>query len=210
MTAPVEPKAELGGRLQRPGSATSTMVTSFQQVLGRHGLTMVTALVFALMAVQFGLDRPVALPAIRLPASLYLGAGALMLLFAAAFWRVRGLRTDAQQWKWLAYLLAISAIEEMAFRVFFPMFLSHVVEPKISVLVSNALFAGLHYVTLRWRLSNCVWVFFGGLGLARLFHESGDLALIIGVHWFATFLNTPTPPGSRRAIAGAHLVESEK
>jgi membrane protease YdiL (CAAX protease family) len=196
-------KDTLGGRLQRPSNMLSSMVTSFRQVLIRHGLTMLTALALLLLALlllayEFGIDHQILIPSRPLPVFVYLGAGVLMMAFAAGFWRIRGAPIDARLWAWLVYLLAISVIEEIAFRVFAPILLDHVFAPRMSVLFSNALFAGLHYFTLRWRLSNCVWVFLGGLGLARLFHETGDLALIIGVHWLATFLNTPTPPSGRR------------
>ncbi|MGB1538542.1 MAG: CPBP family intramembrane glutamic endopeptidase [Pseudomonadales bacterium] len=199
MTDALETRDNLGGRLQRPGKALSRMVTSFSQVVIRHGLTMLTVLAILLIALEFGVGQQAVMPGLSLPLSFYLGAGVLMMVFAAGFWRIRGTPFEYRQWMWLAYLFAISVVEEMAFRVFAPILFDHAVEPRISVLLSNAVFAGLHYLTLRWRFSNCVWVFLGGLGLARLFHETEDLALIIGVHWFATFLNTPTPPSGHRA-----------
>ena len=34
----------------------------------------------------------------------------------------------------------------------------------------------------------------GGMGFSRLFSVTGDLALVILVHWAVTFLNTPSAP----------------
>ena len=72
----------------------------------------------------------------------------------------------------------------------------------LAVVVSNGIFGGLHYVTLRWKWHWCVIAALGGMGLARQFGEHGDLAIVIGIHWVATVLNTPRLPGrSRRAAA---------
>jgi membrane protease YdiL (CAAX protease family) len=65
-----------------------------------------------------------------------------------------------------------------------------------AIVLSNLLFAGLHYFTLRWKWQNCLFAFLGGVGLSRLLDNSGDLALVVLVHFVATFLNTPSPPGA--------------
>jgi hypothetical protein len=43
----------------------------------------------------------------------------------------------------------------------------------------------------------CLFAFLGGIGLSRHYLESGDLFMLIGIHWIATFLNTPRYPGAR-------------
>jgi hypothetical protein len=37
------------------------------------------------------------------------------------------------------------------------------------------------------------------MGLSRQYVENGDLLILIGMHWVATFLNTPRYPGKRAA-----------
>jgi hypothetical protein len=43
-------------------------------------------------------------------------------------------------------------------------------------------------------LTACLLTTLGGLGFSRMLDVSGDLALVILVHWIVTFLNTPRPP----------------
>ena len=72
--------------------------------------------------------------------------------------------------------------------------------PEAAIIASNAVFGAIHYVTLRWKLGHCVFAALGGIGLSRLLESSGDLMLVILVHFIATFLNTPRSPegGARR------------
>ena len=52
-------------------------------------------------------------------------------------------------------------------------------------------------VTLRWKFINCVVAFIGGLGLSRLLISTEDVAILVLVHYFFTFFNTPLPPERR-------------
>jgi membrane protease YdiL (CAAX protease family) len=90
-------------------------------------------------------------------------------------------------------LLLISITEELTFRLILPSLLSAQFDGRVPHIMSNLLFAAIHYVTLRWRLRNCIVTFFGAMGLSYLMMQ-GDLAVVVLVHWFATFLNTPAPP----------------
>ena len=125
----------------------------------------------------------------------YLWAVAAMLLFFA-FWSRRRPQPVARQCRWILYLLFISIVEEIAFRVMLPLLMT----PSLGLLpahvVSNLVFAALHYFTLRWKLRNCVGTFLGGMGLSHLMGQ-GDLVLVVLVHWLGTFLNTPFPPPRR-------------
>ena len=85
-------------------------------------------------------------------------------------------------------------MEEWAFRVFLPLYLMDDLGERASVVVSSAIFGALHYFTLRWRMMPCLLTALGGLGFSRMLEVSGDLALVILVHWIVTFLNTPRPP----------------
>ncbi len=50
-------------------------------------------------------------------------------------------------------------------------------------------------VSLEWRFEKFFGAFFGAMGLSNLM-GLGDLMLLIGIHWFVTFLNTPVPPSN--------------
>ena len=115
-----------------------------------------------------------------------------------ALWSRRRAFTPSRQSLWVGYLLWISIVEEVAFRLLLPALLETEFSRFQAHLISNALFAALHYVTLRWRLVNCIGTFLGAMGLSHLMVEHGNLVLVILVHWAGTFLNTPWPPGTRR------------
>ncbi len=112
------------------------------------------------------------------------------------FLQRKGYPINTTQALWVGYLFYISIVEELAFRLLLPVLLNVSIGWTAAAVVSNAIFAGLHYFTLRWKWQNCVFAFLGGMGLFRLLENSNDLMLIILVHFVATFLNTPTQPGA--------------
>ncbi|MDC1340138.1 CPBP family intramembrane metalloprotease, partial [bacterium] len=118
-------------------------------------------------------------------------------LFFIFFYLKRGYKIEWIHGAWLTYLLFISVVEEFAFRMMLPILLSGTFGMMSAVLFSNFLFAFIHYVTLRWKLINCVVAFIGGLGFSRLLISTEDIAILILVHYFFTFLNTPLPPERR-------------
>ncbi|MDZ7685961.1 MAG: hypothetical protein U5O39_13900 [Gammaproteobacteria bacterium] len=69
---------------------------------------------------------------------------------------------------------------------------------SIAVIASNILFGAVHYFTLRWKWQWCLGACLGGIVLSRQMNEHFDLALLIGIHWVATYANTPRLPGRRR------------
>lgn len=181
------------GRLQRQADSNTTAVTTFLQVVCRHGVLMgSTAIVLALTA-----DGSVLTPALAavvqgpLP---YVFALAVIVGLFLGYLRFRSFHNARYQWPWIAYLFYISVVEEMAFRLYLPAMLESAAGATAAVLLSNALFAALHYFTLRWKFSHCVVTGLGGVGLSRLLETSGDLMLVILVHFIATFLNTPRAP----------------
>ena len=105
---------------------------------------------------------------------------------------------NVRQIAWICYLFVISVVEEIGFRLGLPiLFTSQFISIDIfwiGVILSNSIFATIHYFTLRWKLTACVFTFLGGMGFSRLFSVTGDLALVILVHWAVTFLNTPSAP----------------
>ena len=120
-----------------------------------------------------------------------------MFLFFIAFYLNRRHKIEQIHLAWLTYLFFISIVEELAFRMILPILLSGTFGMLSAILLSNFIFAYIHYVTLRWKLINCIVAFIGGLGLSRLLASTEDIAILILVHYFFTFLNTPLPPERR-------------
>ena len=190
------------GRLQRDYSGTTLPVSTFVHVLYRHGCTMG----FIAVTLIFLQSTPDVFWAVVSDFSESPSTYIVALLSALGFFLVflvsKGVPLSRIQGLWIVYLLYISIVEELAFRIFLPM----AIEPSAgflsAIVMSNFLFALLHYFTLRWKWKNCVFVFLGGIGLSRLLENSGDLALLVLVHFVATFLNTPSQPGTSTIAKG--------
>lgn len=184
------------GRLQRP-SSNGRYISSFKQVLYRHGATM-GAIAFLGLAysLSVGSQNHFVSDFLSNP-GIYLIAAGVLVGFFVFFLRFRQWELDKIQFLWIVYLLGISIVEEIAFRLTIPFFLAITLGSFSSILVSNLVFAAIHYLTLRWKLIPCIFTFMGGMGLSRLLENSENIALVILVHWFVTFLNTPRPPKNR-------------
>ena len=177
--------------MQRP-SLGGHYVSSFKQVLYRHGVTMGCIALLGLSLVSqfrsdYGSDffsRP----------AIYVITGGIILAFFIIFLRFRKWELNEGQFFWILYLLCISIVEEIAFRLTIPAVLLGTLGSVLSIFISNLLFAAIHYVTLRWKLIPCISAFIGGVGLSHLLENTENIALLILVHWFVTFLNTPRPP----------------
>jgi len=191
-----------GGRLQRPAARSTQAIFQTRQVIQRHLLTMLVITV----AAGALLGSAEALRAWLTPLTMHrVGYGLATLLILGlmlAFLHFRRVPISQMQWGWLAYLLLISMVEELAFRVFLPLYLDQFFDLRTSVIISSVIFGALHYWTLRWRLGACVFTVFGGLGFSRLLHTTDDLALVVLVHWLVTFLNTPRPPRGQTPSQG--------
>lgn len=184
------------GRLQRRPNAKRKQITCFREVVFRHGLLAFMLSLICLASPQmrtsliWGLERFLCNP---LP--YFMAALGLMSFFC--LWSLIFIHTlDVRQVLWIFYLLGISICEEWVFRLAIPGFLASYFGRFPSVVLCNVVFAAIHYFTLRWKLRWCFLAFFGAMGLSRLMIK-GDLMLVICVHWFATFLNTPVPVGGR-------------
>ena len=187
-----QPKGE--GRLQRPMSSSGDYVTSLSQVLRRHGLVMGTlALMLLLWPGSIKVISELAAPLLSDPA-VYLFVSALILVFFVSYWFLKSYRISAAQFQWVAYLFFISVVEEIAFRALLPFILTDAAGLTVAIFLSNLVFAGVHYVTLRWKIINCIGALIDGLALSRLLSNTGDIALVVLVHWLVTFLNTPSAP----------------
>jgi membrane protease YdiL (CAAX protease family) len=187
-----------GGRLQRPAAVDGAHISTFRQVVVRHGLAMgIMALVLAMGPSAYDQVARTTTRFMDNPAA-YLLAGALLLSFFVVYQKRKGYRTSPRNNLWVVYLLYISVVEELAFRLFLPLVLADAIHFYAAAFISNVIFAAVHYVTLRWRWRNCVFAFVGGMGFAHMLASYQDLTAVILAHWFFTFLNTPTPPAGDR------------
>ncbi|RPG28952.1 MAG: CPBP family intramembrane metalloprotease [Gammaproteobacteria bacterium TMED243] len=186
--------AASSGRLQRPAANDGTHISSFRQVLRRHGLTMgLCALVGLVLPNALDRIQATTLSSFASPLS-YLAATLALGVFLAFYQARRGHPPNLRNSLWIVYLLYISLVEELAFRLLFPMWLGESIHLTGAIVVSNLIFAGIHYITLRWHWWNCLFVFAGGMGFSHMLANYENLTLVILTHWFFTFLNTPTPP----------------
>jgi len=187
-------------RLQRPPDFSGGQLRTFRAVLLRHGLPGAMLGGLCLAHPQAGSLLAAALSGLLETPLRYLAIASLMFGALVAYAWLIDRRLDAQAIGWILYLLAISSWEEWAFRVAMP----HLGEAQgiplgTAVVISNAAFGLMHYFTLRWKWPWCLAAALGGLALSRQFGDHSDLAVIIGLHWVATFLNTPRPPGRSAA-----------
>ncbi len=183
-------------RLQRAPDFTGERLNTFMQVGLRHGLPGAILGFVCLCIPEMrllladGLTDFLAAPA----RYLLIGCAVFGALIGYAWLIDR--RVDAAAVGWMLYLLAVSIWEEWVFRLAIPYFgQAQGVSLMTMVLLSNALFGLAHFFTLRWKWYWCLGAFIGGLALSRNFGQHFDLALVIGIHWIATYVNTPRLPG---------------
>mgnify|MGYP005647341079 CR=1 FL=1 len=184
-------------RLQRPAKDQNRFINTFIQVLARHFVTMTVIAGFCIFMLIDSFADSIYLKSLTSSPVYYFFILTAISLFFIFFYLKRGYKIEWIHVAWLTYLLLISIVEEFAFRMMLPILLSGTIGMISAVLFSNLLFACIHYVTLRWKFINCVLTFLGGLGLSRLLVNTEDIAILILVHYFFTFLNTPLPPERR-------------
>jgi membrane protease YdiL (CAAX protease family) len=186
------------GRLQRASQNQEVYISKFRQVLLRHGLTM-SLICFGcvlfpsvLVALFSSIDN------LFLNINRYAIASVSLGFFMFLYLRFISRKLNYRQIFWIGYLFLISIVEEIGFRLSLPILFSEFFFKEYSFLIgivlSNLLFASLHYFTLRWKLKACIFTFLGGIGLSRLLYETGDITLVVMVHLVVTFLNTPSAP----------------
>ena len=191
-------------RLQRPPDFTGGVISSFREVFLRHGLP--GALLGAVCLLHPDLRGLLgeSLSGLQAEPLRYLTIGLVILggLVAYAWFLER--KIDGTQLGWTLYLLCISIWEEWVFRLAIPYFAeANGVDLRAAVIASNLAFGLMHYFTLRWKWYWCVAAFLGGMALSRQMEMRFDLAFIIGIHWIATFINTPRAP---RAVSRKRTV----
>jgi hypothetical protein len=193
---------KLRRRLQRPPDFTGDSLDSFQQVFIRHGLPGAVLGMLCLLHPDLRelLSKATASAANSL--STYVICGILILAALNIYTLFTRRRWSTQTLGWACYLGLLSLWEEWLFRIALPYGLESLGSPLIAgVVLSNILFGLLHYFTLRWKWQWCVAACIGGFAFSRQMDMHFDLLLVAGIHWIATFLNTPTPPAKRSDVS---------
>lgn len=161
----------------------------------RHGLPFL--LIGGVLLLMPGLVSESSL-SIAFPTVDYLMIGLVItiVMFFWSWWLTNEI--TLVQASWVFYLLGVSLWEEWVFRVAIPDIMTANGATYLSaILISNLLFGAIHYFTLRWKALWCFFAFLGGMGLSLNYAEQGDFLLIVGLHWVATFANTPRPPSGQ-------------
>ena len=186
------------GRLQRASQNQEVYISKFSQVLLRHGLTMSLICLGCVLFPSVLVTLFSSIDNLFLNINRYAIASMSLGLFMFLYLRFISRKLNYRQIFWIGYLFLISIVEEIGFRLSLPILFSVFFFKEYSFLIgiflSNLLFASLHYFTLRWKLKACIFTFLGGIGLSRLFYETGDITLVVLVHLVVTFLNTPSAP----------------
>lgn len=181
------------GRLQREPGVNGFRLNSFKGIVKRHGLLVLSLAILCLFVPNAFDTLSWSMYRFTSNSVTYFSAAFLLLIFILIYsYRAIG-GINSRQLLWVTYLLGVSILEEWIFRLVIPYFLGGYFPFILGVVLSNFIFAALHYVSLRWRLRMCMHTFVGAMLLSQLMTK-GDIFLVIGVHWFFTFLNTPRPP----------------
>ncbi len=191
-------------RLQRPPDFTGPRLKRFRQVLLRHGLPGLLLGALCLLVPEMRALLGDALADFLAAPLRYLVVALLIAALLMAYaWYLDG-RPDLGAVAWMLYLLGVSLWEEWVFRLAVPYYFGAAqdLDLRLVVLLSNLSFGALHYFTLRWKWQWCVAAFLGGMALSRQLELHGDLALVVGLHWLATYFNTPRAPGRKMRTPG--------
>lgn len=186
-------------RLQRQPDFTGGTLTTFRDVFFRHGLP--GAIIAVICLAHPGL-RDLLLEAtaraIQTPLA-YALAATLVFISLNFYTSFRRRKWSLDVTAWALYLGALSVWEEWVFRIALPYGFEVAGAPLITgIVLSNLLFGMLHYFTLRWKWQWCVMAMLGGFAFSRQMDLHFDLLMVAGIHWVATYLNTPEAPGIRR------------
>lgn len=191
------------GRLQRASLKTDKYISKFRQVLLRHGLTMTSIAIFCCFFTFISSALVASLGSLFAYPSKYFFYSLIVIALMVLFLKFTKREFNYRQLAWISYLLVISIVEEIAFRLSVPLLITNIFGMNYflwAICISNAMFATIHYFTLRWKLRACIFAFLGGMGFSRLFSVTDDLALVIVLHWAVTFLNTPSAPKVNQLI----------
>ena len=186
-------------RLQRAPDFTGNQLNHFHEVALRHGL--LGAFLGTLCLLHPGMRGFLvdAMMPMTTDATRYVSISFFIFFALCTYAWYIDRKFGAEKLSWVVYLLAVSIWEEWVFRLAVPYLLDEQgVNFGIAIVGTNLVFGLMHYFTLRWKWQWCLGAFIGGMALSRQLYFHSDFALIIALHWIATFLNTPRMPGQSR------------
>lgn len=184
-------------RLQRDKDFTGARLTSFREVILRHGLPGVLLAIICFSVPSLGSAFVSSLANGLANPAFYAGAALLIFIGLNAYAWVIDKAWSLSKTVWIIYLGALSFWEEWVFRLALPQLFEDLGTSMIvAAIISASLFGAAHYFTLRWKWQWCVGAALGGFMLSRQMELHQDLLLITAMHWIATYLNTPRPPGA--------------
>jgi hypothetical protein len=196
-TAPVPPQR----RLQRDDDFTGKRLSSFREVILRHGLPGAALALICFAIPGLGLVFADSMGEGLANPALYAGSTLIIFIGLNAYAWLIDRAWTASKTVWIIYLGGLSFWEEWVFRLALPQLIERAgASVGIAMIVSAALFGAAHYFTLRWKWHWCAGAAVGGLMLSRQMEIHNDLLLITAFHWVATYLNTPRPPGSSAEV----------
>jgi hypothetical protein len=183
-------------RLQRDKDFTGERLTSFREVILRHGLPGVVLAIICFSVPSLGTAFVSSLANGLANPAYYAGTALLIFLGLNVYaWSIDK-AWSLSKTVWIIYLGALSFWEEWVFRLALPqLFEGWGASVILAAILSASLFGAAHYYTLRWKWQWCVGAALGGLMLSRQMEVHQDLLVITAMHWIATYLNTPRPPG---------------
>jgi len=188
-------------RLQRPADFTGDQLQHLYQIFLRHGLPVAACGVCLLLLPSMQALLGASSAKLLSEPGAYAWGFILIISALLIYARIIDRCLKGSIIAWVLYLLILSAWEEWVFRLAMPYGLqAQGMQLSVAVVIVNLVFGALHYFSLRWKWQWCVLVFFGGLALSHRLHTHFDFASIIAIHWIATYLNTPRPPGLRRRL----------
>lgn len=184
-------------RLQRDKDFTGARLTSFREVILRHGLPGVLLAIICFSVPSLGSAFVSSLANGLANPAFYAGSALLIFIGLNAYAWVIDKAWSLSKTVWIIYLGALSFWEEWVFRLALPQLFEDLGTSMIvAAIISASLFGAAHYFTLRWKWQWCVGAALGGFMLSRQMELHQDLLLITAMHWMATYLNTPRPPGA--------------
>lgn len=183
-------------RLQRDKDFTGDRLSSFREVFLRHGLPGLALALCFLAVPDFQTVFADSLERASAHLAQYGMAFFVILLVLSAYTWGIDRRWSVSQLGWILYLGLLSVWEEWVFRLAVPHMLVDVGASAWGAAILSALaFGGMHYFTLRWKWHWCLGAGFGGLYFSHQMDLHGDLLWVAAIHWVATSINTPRPPG---------------
>ena len=135
------------GRLQRRSAPGGQQITTFRQVLGRHGGAMAAIALACFFLTNSNLLLLSGFVKLSNTPFFYLVALPGLFSLFIGYLLLRHRTIDSRTIIWILYLLLISILEEIAFRLLIPLAILSSTGLIASLIISNSVFATIHFFT---------------------------------------------------------------